>query len=590
MSSTSSETALSGAAAPETAPPEPIEVVLDREIGELRTGLQTWQHLTLEQRARLFERVRASVTANAAEWAERAAAVKGLDDRHPLRGEEWLGGPYAVVVALDAYIRTLGRLSAGESPLAGLQLGTAPGNRVTVPAFPATPADSLLLSGYSADVWLRPGVTAEHARATAGLVQKNPAGGGVGLVLGAGNVTAIPVLDVFYELIAGNRVVILKLNPTMDALAEVFARALAPLVSAGFLRIVTGDGSVGAALTEHAGIDHVHITGSQPTFDAIVWGLGDDAVRRRAEDRPALTKPITAELGGVSPVIVVPGEWTAADLRFQAEHVVTMRLQNAGHNCIAGQVVVLSRDWAQRGAFLSELRGAYLRAPQRPTWYPNAPERVARVADSSPVAESYERGGERVLIVLDEGQDASALETTEYFAPVLGVVDLPGHGQDFLNAAVAYANDRLAGTLGANLLIDPVTRTALGTGFDAAIADLRYGAIAINAWTGFNFLLANGTWGAYPGGTLEDVGSGIGVVHNALLLDDVERTVVHGPFRPFPRSLRDARDPAERTVLPKPPWFVTARTGAEVSEGFTRFQMTGNVAGLARTLALALRA
>ena len=460
-----------------------------------------------------------------------------------------------------------------------------------MPAFPATPADSLLLSGYTADVWLRPGVTAEHARATAGLAQKNPAGGGgVGLVLGAGNVTGIPVLDVFYELIAGNRVVILKLNPTMDALAEVFARALAPLVAAGFLRIVTGDGSVGAALTEHDGIDHVHITGSQPTFDAIVWGVGDDAVRRRAEDRPALTKPITAELGGVSPVIVVPGEWTAADLRFQAEHVVTMRLQNAGHNCIAGQVVVLSRDWAQRGAFLSELRGAYLRAPQRPTWYPNAPERVARVADSSPVAESYERGGERVLMVLDEGQDASALETTEYFAPVLGVVDLPGHGQDFLNAAVAYANDRLAGTLGANLLIDPATRTALGTGFDAAIADLRYGAIAINAWTGFNFLLANGTWGAYPGGTLEDVGSGIGVVHNALLLDDVERTVVHGPFRPFPRSLRDARDPAERTVLPKPPWFVTARTGAEVSEGFTRFQMTGNVAGLARTLALALRA
>jgi aldehyde dehydrogenase (NAD(P)+) len=79
-------------------------------------------------------------------------------------------------------------------------------------------------------------------------------------------------------------------------------------------------------------------------------------------------------------------------------------------------------------------------------------------------------------------------------------------------------------------------------------------------------------------------------VHNALLLDQVERTVVHGPFRPFPRSARDARDPAERTVLPKPPWFVTARTGAEVSEGFTRFQMTRNVAGLARTLALALRA
>jgi acyl-CoA reductase-like NAD-dependent aldehyde dehydrogenase len=570
---------------------DPIDVALDRDLAALRAGLPTWTHLTLEQRARLFERVRASVVSCAQEWAEQAALIKGLDDRHPLRGEEWLSGPYAVIVALDAYIRTLTALSAGRSPLDGLELGTAPGGRVTVPAFPATRADALLLSGFTADVWLRPGIIADDARRSAGLGQKQPSDiGGVGLVLGAGNVTAIPVLDVLYELIAANRVAILKLNPTMDALAPVFQRALAPLIAAGFVRIITGDGAVGAALTTHPDIDHVHITGSAVTFDAIVWGTGEEAARRRREDDPALTKPITAELGGVSPIIVVPGEWTAGDLRFQAEHVATMRLQNAGHNCIAGQVVVLSRDWPQRGAFLSELRGAYLRAPQRPTWYPHAAERVSAVAASTPVAETYDAGGERVLMVLDADQDASAFETTEYFAPILGVIDLPGTGQEFLDAAVAYANDRLTGTLGANVLIDPATRHALGETFDDVIAELRYGAIAINAWTGFNFLLANGTWGAFPGGTLEDVGSGIGVVHNALLLDDVERTVVQGPFRPFPRSLGDVRDPAERTVLPKPPWFVTARTGAEVSEGFTRYQMTRNVAGLARTLALALRA
>lgn len=570
---------------------DPIEVALDRDVAALRAGLPSWTHLTLDQRSRLFERVRASVVSCAQDWAQRAGLIKGLDSRHPLRGEEWLSGPYAVIVALDAYIRTLTALSAGHSPIDGLKLGSAPGDRVTVPAFPATRADALLLSGFTADVWLRPGLTAVDARRAAGLGQKHPSvGAGVGLVLGAGNVTAIPVLDVLYELIAANRVAILKLNPTMDALAPVFRRALAPLIAAGFVRIVTGDGAVGAALTTHPDIDHVHITGSAATFDAIVWGTGEEAARRRRDDDPAMTKPITAELGGVSPVIIVPGEWSAADLRFQAEHVATMRLQNAGHNCIAGQMVVISRDWPQRGAFLSELRAAYLRAPHRPTWYPHAPERVAEVAASTPVAETYDGGGERVLMVLDADQDASELETTEYFAPILGVIDLPGTGQQFLDAAVAYANDRLTGTLGANLLIDPATRGSLGAGFDRAIAELRYGAIAINAWTGFNFLLANGTWGAFPGGTLEDVGSGIGIVHNALLLEGVERTVVHGPFRPFPRSLGDVRDPAERTVLPKPPWFVTARTGAEVSEGFTRYQMTHNAAGLARTLALALRA
>jgi hypothetical protein len=94
------------------------------------------------------------------------------------------------------------------------------------------------------------------------------------------------------------------------------------------------------------------------------------------------------------------------------------------------------------------------------------------------------------------------------------------------------------------------------------------------------------TWGAFPGGTLQDVGSGIGVVHNALLLAGVERSVGRGPFRPFPRSLRGGTF----SVLPKPPWFVSSRTNTEVSEGFTRFRMDGRIVPLLRTAAKALRA
>ena len=69
-------------------------------------------------------------------------------------------------------------------------------------------------------------------------------------MLGAGNVTSIPVLDVLYELLAHNRVVILKVNPTQDPLVPVFERALAPLIEPGFLRIVRGGGDVGAYLTD----------------------------------------------------------------------------------------------------------------------------------------------------------------------------------------------------------------------------------------------------------------------------------------------------------------------------------------------------
>jgi hypothetical protein len=155
---------------------------------------------------------------------------------------------------------------------------------------------------------------------------------------------------------------------------------------------------------------------------------------------------------------------------------------------------------------------------------------------------------------------------------------------------VAHANERLTGTLGANVLIDPVTQSALGDGFERAVADLRYGSVAINAWTAFGYLTATMTWGAFPGATLDAVESGIGVVHNALLLDHVERSVARGPFRPFPRSASSLFGPGRFSVLPKPPWFVGSRTGATVSEGFTRFHMRHDWVRLMGTLTQAFRA
>jgi acyl-CoA reductase-like NAD-dependent aldehyde dehydrogenase len=563
--------------------------VYEADLEALTAGSRLWSTLTLDQRARLLDRLHDTVGACAEEWGAVAAQSKGLAADSPLTGEEWLTGPYTTLAALEAARETLRALDAGLSPLAKVRFDKAPGGRVRAHVLPAAPIDRLLLSGFRGEVWLEPGVTRAQAITSAGLGQRTPTtSGGIGLVLGAGNVTSIPVLDVLYELLSANRVSLLKLNPTQDALAPVFARAFAPLIEPGFLRIVRGGGDVGASLTQHPSFSHVHITGSAATFDRIVWG--EDAATRRAESRPALTVPITAELGGVAPIIVVPGKWTAADLKYQAEHIATMRLQNSGHNCIAGQVILLSADWPQRGAFLAELRRAYAEAPVRPVWYPRSDASLSAVRETYPDATWY-ADGTRAIVEVDRDAAADAVETTEFFAPVLGVLTLPGTGQEFLDGAVAHANDRLTGTLGANILIDPGTEAALGEGFERAIADLRYGGIAINAWTGVSFTVPTLPWGAFPGGTLQDVGSGIGVVHNARLISRVERSVLRGPFRPFPRMLSVfARRRGTFTVLPKPPWFVTARTGAAVSKGLTMFRAHGGFAKLAGTLLKALRA
>lgn len=589
MTSTTARTAAS--AVPELDDDDRAE--LDAHIAELRKGARTWASLTISQRVTLLHALRTSVSASAEDWANTAADSKGLRANHPLRGEEWLSGPYSVLGAIDAYADTLGKLAAGRSALDEVEIGRAPGGRTRISAFPLTGIDRFLISGFTGEVWLEPGITPNTARSSAGLGQLTPStSGGVGLVLGAGNITAIPVLDVMYELLAHNRVALLKVNPTQDALVPIFERALAPLIEPGFLRIVRGAAAVGSYLTAHRDLEHVHITGSEATFNAIVWGPSSGSgagatTRRRRENRPLMKKPITAELGGVAPIIVVPGQWTDADLTYHAEHIATMRLQNCGHNCIAGQVVIMSRDWAQAEQFKTALRGAYARAPERPIWYPGSPARMRQASDDYPDALVL---ADRLLVEIEDGADATALQTTEYFAPVLGIVEIDGTGQEFLDAAVEHANDELHGTLGGNILIDPATEKSLGTGFERAIAEFRYGSIAINAWTALGFIIPTLSWGAFPGSTIDDVGSGIGVVHNALLLDGVERSIVRGPFRPFPRSLPVLNGGGRFTILPTPPWFVTARTGAKVSEGLTKFRARGGVVGLVRTLLAALRA
>ncbi|HEY4225882.1 MAG TPA: aldehyde dehydrogenase family protein [Pseudolysinimonas sp.] len=540
---------------------------LDADIQALASGVDAWIATSLHDRAELLRRIHGTVSEQAENWAMTAAGIKGLDAGSQLVGEEWTSGPYAVLSSLAVLAETIDALASGHSPIEKLTLGTAPGGRVTVPVLPHSSYEGLLLHGFRGEVWLKPGVNATQARGEAGLGELTPTlSGGVGLVLGAGNITSIPPLDVLYEVVAHNRAALLKLNPIMQGMLPVYQAALKPLIDAGMLRVVQGGAAEGSYLTQHAGIAHVHITGSAATHDAIVWGTGAQRSANKKAATPVLTKPITSELGGVSPIILVPGNWSKADLRYQAEHVATQRLHNGGYNCIAGQIVVLSSDWPQKAAFLDELRSALERTPGRPAWYPGSDDRLVDAEKAYPASQRL-ADGTRLLIDVQADDDASKLQTTEAFSPVLGVVEVAGTGQAYLDAAVAMVNADFLGTLGANVLIGPKERKALGAGFDNAIAALRYGSIAINTWTGSAFLTAAASWGAFPGHPLDDVQSGIGVVHNALLLDHTERTVVTGPFRPFPRSVAGG----EWALFPKPPWFVTARSAATTGRRLTEF-------------------
>ena len=555
-------------------------------LESLTAGANAWANTSPKQRIALLEQVKDAVLSVSAEWATTAARHKQIPDDSPLVGEEWLSGPYAVMSACNGFITTLSKIG-GKAFLDRLPTRTLSTGQTAVQVVPGDAWDRLLLSGVSAEVWMEPGIGLRDLYSNAASAYDVPEGGRTGrvaLVLGAGNIASIAPLDVFQKLLIENQVVLLKMNPVNDYLTEFLEIALAPLIDCDALRIVKGDGEAGEWLTGHELVDEIHITGAAATHDAIVWGTGAQGDANKALGRPKNERPITSELGAVCPTIVVPGPWVNADVAFQAEHLATQKLHNSGFNCIACQVLVLPEGWTKTQPLLDEL-ASVMSGSRRGAYYPGAEQRLGTFAEAAGTR-SVDRGDSPSVLINDVSADPS-LASVEVFAPALSThyLDAPDP-ESYLRNAIAWANDSLHGTLGASIIIHPETIKAIGEQrFEEIIAELHYGAIGINAWTGVAFLLTATPWGAFPGHTLEDVQSGIGTVHNTYMLENTERTVVRAPFRPFPRSVAAA----ETSLLPKPPWFITHARQHEMGELLTDFAHTASWSKLPKLFAAALR-
>lgn len=561
---------------------------LDDRLAHLAEHKQRWARLPIWNKIHYLTEVRSLVVSHGDEWASSGARFKGLRADDPLvGGEEWLGGPYPTVAWISDTMETLEALRTGRDPLEGLPVRVRADGQVVLRVMPGSIYDRLLLSGYELDVWMQPEVNEDTMRAGVGsFYSRTDPPGRVSVVLGAGNVSGIPVLDTLYSMFVLGDVVALKINPIAEAYGPVFEKVFAPLVRDGYLEIIYGGGDVGEQLVRSPLVEAVHITGSARTFDAIVWGTGDAAAARKAAGTPLLDKPITSELGGVGPTIVVPGDWTKADIEFQAEHVATQKLHSSGHTCVASQVLVLPEAWPQREQFVAAVRRALARAPHRRPFYPGARGRVDSFVRSNRDAQVV-RGAQYVALLpdVDPTQDHPSF-SEEFFGPMYVTTSLPGDTTDeYLANAVAFANDRLMGNLGANLLVDPETAHRHRRALDAAVADLRFGCIGVNAWAGVVFLTSRAAWGAYAGNDIDDIGSGSGVVHNSLMLENTQKNVIWAPFRPFPRSAFHAG----RTMAVKPPWFLGNTTSLATARQFTHFAADPRPGRLPSLFASALR-
>lgn len=548
---------------------------IDRSIATLVQHKDEWAMLPIRQKIDHLQKMRRKTDDVAERWVNAAVKAKRIPEGSSVTGEEWMSGPWALQRGLSQLSRTLTALDNGESPLAPDAVRTRPDGQVVVDVFPGNIFDRLLLSGFSAQVWMQPGVTADSlAENMASFYRESSPSGKVALVLGAGNIASIAPLDVLYKMFGEGRVCLLKLNPVNEYLGPFLEEIVSSLSQAGFMRFAYGGADVGASLVAHEGIDEIHVTGDYRTHNAIVYGAGDAGEGRRQRDEPIVSKPVTAELGNVSPTIVVPGPWSAADIAYQAEHIVTQKTHNGGFNCVATQVLVLPEEWNKSTDLVSAIRGLMKRRRPREPYYPGASRRQEAAVAAHPEAElldaaSADAAPQTLITGLDATRADEYCFNNEFFSDVLSSTSLPGgNAAEFIANAVQFCNEKLWGTLGVNILIHPQTMKELGPALESAIADLRYGCIGVNAWIGVGFLLSEATWGAFPGHPRNDIRSGTGVAHNSLLFDRPQKTVVRQPFFPFPRNLLNG----ELHISPKPPWFVTHTQNHTVGRLMARFE------------------
>lgn len=511
---------------------------IDAMLEDLRSAQPRLEAMGPGARAELARALIASVATAGGAWTAAGAACKAIPADSPWAAEEIVLGPLLVLRALQLMAQALEDTEEQGAPELPGAAALDPRGRVRVPVFPSELMyDSAVFAGFTGSAIMQAGVGLEDVGARQAGHFRLGRPGGVTLVLGAGNLTSIGPTDALEKLFLVGHCVLLKLHPNFAGMAEVFDEALRPVIEAGLLRICQGGAETGAYAAHHPGVNDVHITGSDRAWDALVWGEGQEASRRRAAGTPLLRKLITGELGNVTPWIVVPSRWSDEELRHQAEHLVGSLICNTGFNCVAPRVVVTWRGWSQRERFLEAVQEFLDLVPARYAWYPGASERYEEYTGLAAREDRHLPWA--FLRDLDPAAKPHAV-SRECFVGAFAEVALDAPGErHFVERAADFANDGIAGNLGVSLIVHPEARadTDFGGAVERAVADLRYGTVAVNQWSGLSYVLKALPWGGYPTGTLGAPASGLGWAHNPYMLDGIEKSLFEGPFLVEPKPV-----------------------------------------------------
>lgn len=546
---------------------------IEKAVVQLDSRAATWREMPRKEKAFLFRKCVQTISECAEEIARVSTRHKGSYGQGT--GEEYLG-----LIPIVTYLCEVAEcFEKDKYPDPYCVRRSADGTQWIADVCPVG-LSALALAGFRGELWIDPGNDISQGK-TLETIEKNMEIG-VGLVLGAGNQYPLIVLDILHILVMQSKVVICKMNPVNEYMGPILRKAMCPLVEAGFIEFVYGSSKEGEFLVDHPLVKCVHLTGSARTFDSIVW-----RENKEKKGEPPFKKQVSAELGCVTPYIVVPGKWTPEEIEYQALNTVSGLVNNAGHNCLAAEIVITDRSWPQRNDFLDAIRRNLDVMYFRTSYYPESDENYRKFDDLFRDCENFGRQAE-LPIGAENGSHhpwkfkvglspETCCASRENWCGVLQEVCLDAHSiEDYFDLAEKFVNEQCWGTLSCSVLIDNATEQKYDTAWRDFISRLKYGSICVNVPGMVGFGLTKLTWGAW-GDDSQDrtkcIGSGNTKVHNTGFFDNVQKSVVYGPI----------------CYSPTPYWFVTNKNCEEIGRAALKFFCNMNILSMAKLLQTALK-
>ena len=525
---------------------------IDRFITTLRTKSKEYNSINNLQLASMLEETISNIKEVSFFWATICSDNKGTT-KTPAEGEEWLGGPFASVLATQYYIKSL----TNDDDLTEKKFNS---EQNSYKVFPNNFIERITFPFIDAKVIFNKSMSFDDINKYRGFSKRYDIDPSITLVLGAGNFSSIPYLDVLYHLITRKSVILLKLNPVNEYLKPVFEKVFQNFIERGYIIVTTGNIDESKYMATHPGINHIHLTGSDKTFEDIVYGRELTEKERKSKSLSKINnKPITSELGNVTPIIIHPGKWSTSDIKYQARKIVTAKLNNNGFNCIAAQVVVLPDGWGQTETLIKYVKHYMSKAKERKAYYPESIERLEKLEKDK----GYERVNALSCVtphLTREIKAYSKFEIDEVWSSTIYFKKIEYTSvEDFAKKAIDYCNDELWGNLGVSVIIKDHDRKFNKHITNLYVDKLNYGTVAVNEWAAIGYIIPQLPWGGFPGNRDNDIQSGQSVVHNSMLFESPLKGVVNTKFR------------ISRII--DPPWFVTNKKAKRLFKNLTYYQI-----------------